>query len=144
MGMATFSLESFPLEPLEAIRRLFEHSTTFLSPSDVQKQQNKHYWTFSADPWSPNLDGNSSQKCLPSSSPKDLVLPQNVLFCPEEIEEWPVLHFRDFYFFTDLSFFQKNRAFVFMVFNWFRRYLVVDLYQDSRNVTALCATPESL
>ena len=103
--MATFYLESVPLEP---IFRLFEVATTFLSLSDVRKTQNKHCGGLLPGPGSANLAVNSGQKCLLASSSEDLLLAPNGLFTPVEIEEWLFSYSRAFCFvtyFIDPSFF---------------------------------------
>ena len=103
--MATFYFESVSLEP---IFRLFEVATTFLSPSDVHKTQNKHCGGLLPGSGSAKLAANSSQKCLLTSSSEDLLLAPNGLFTPAEIEKWLFSYSRAFYFlnyFIDLSFF---------------------------------------
>ena len=103
--MATFYLESVPLEP---IFRLFEVATTFLSLSDVHKTQNKHCGGLLPGPGSSNLAANSNQKCLLTSSSEDLLLAPNGLFTPAEIEQWLFTYSRAFCFvtyFIDHSFF---------------------------------------
>ena len=111
--MATFYLESVPLEP---IFRLFEVATTFLSLSNVRKTQNKHCGGLLPGPGSANLAVNSGQKFLLASSSEDLLLAPNGLFTPVEIEEWLFSYSRAFClfsYFINLSFFtflRKNLA----------------------------------
>ena len=77
----------FHQSPLDAVLRLFEVATTFLSLPGVHKTQNKHCGGLLPGSGSTNLAANSSQKCLPTSSSEDLLLAPNGLFTPAEIEE---------------------------------------------------------
>ena len=96
--MATFSLESVPLEAIRAHMTLVWGPYNVSKPFGSPKTQNKHSGHLSDDPRSSNLSVNSSRKCLLTRYPEDPEWAVNAIFSPQKIEEWPVDLFWTFYF----------------------------------------------